>query len=76
MSDYCINDLINSGQGLTIFWVIFIQVTIVDTHPLFSIFLWYDNNICKPLRVLYFSNRSGFQKPFNFFSYYLLLLLV
>ena len=44
----------------------FIQVSEVNTHSLFAIGLFYQDDVREPIRVLAFSNEIGFKELLDF----------
>jgi hypothetical protein len=51
-----------------IFWVVLVEISVVDTHSPFIVFVLYKNGISYPLWMDYLFNESSHEK----FSYFLL----
>ena len=44
-----------------------IQISIINAHAYFSIFLWHGNNVGNPIKVSYGGKQTDFQLLFHFF---------
>jgi hypothetical protein len=62
MSCHQVYQLVDSGQGETVFWTSFIQIHKIHTHLPFAIGFLYHYHIGQPIRVINFSDEPCHQK--------------
>ena len=62
-----VHNLVYPWQRETVFWACIIEGGVIDTHPPFAFLFGYHHYICQPVRILHFSNESGFQQFVNLF---------
>ena len=64
-----INQGINMWQGKIILRASQTQISIINTHAYFPIFLWHGNNVGDPIKVGYGGIKTNFQMLFYFFVF-------
>jgi len=61
LARHCFYPLIDPREEEAILWADFIEVSEVDTHPLFAILLLHDDLIREPVRVVGLSDETNMQ---------------
>jgi hypothetical protein len=55
-----VNDLVDAWEREGVLWAVFIEISIIHTHPPFIIVLFqYKYKVSKPLGVVYFFNKTS-----------------
>ena len=65
MSSSGVHDLIYPRQGEIVFWACIVEVDIIDAYSPFPLLFGDHHYIRQPIRILHFSNESGFQQFVN-----------
>ena len=65
LSSSGVYNLVYLWQMETVFWACIIEVGVIDAHPPFAFLFGYHYYIRQPVRILHFSNESGFHQLIN-----------